>query len=355
MSKKRNHYVPQFLLRRFASRGNRKRHWIWQFRSGADPVEIVTKDAAVSTYFYGQPATGVEDAFADLEGAQASLLREIDAGTDPNDKGRELCSLVWSLAFRTKALRSHFAATAQRGIEQMRQVDEQTVAEAFERNIDKNFDRLLEAELAKYPASHQALIRDAMSAPGTPEAMKEHVLKEVAKSVPQVDGILGKIGALVGKATDSGHVKALVELLAEGKGVPDSFQVPHWSIEQFKPNTVVLGDCAVFAVGPGGDSGALGKFTKNFESLYAPISHDRVLVGRRDTGGRVFCLDEINVASVQCSLQAFFASRSTRMEVELSSQIETGAPILSDDELAQIAKESWSNLGAARSKQDGAE
>ena len=348
MTKKRNHYVPQFLLRRFASRGNRKRRWVWQFRSGARPVEVVTRDAAVSTYFYGQPETGLEDAFADFEGRQGTLLRDLDAGEDPNDRGQELRVFVWSLAFRTRALRSHFADTAERLLEQMKAVDGKTITDAFGREIANNLDHHLDAILAKLSPAQRAHAQQAMRLPGVSDAMKTYALREVAKSVPMVGAVLGQVGGLIQGAAESGHVKGLMKLFAEGKVVPEKFEVPNWTVELFEGNSVVLGDGVVFATGPNGDWGTLGKFTRSYAEVYAPISHDRVLVGKRNKGTQTLGLAEINAASVQLSLDTFFASRRTDTEVNLADQIGTGEPILSNEELARIAGDSWKSVGDPR-------
>jgi len=348
MAKKRNHYVPQFLLRRFASRGGRKQCWVWQFRSGADPIEVVTKDAAVSTYFYGQPETGVEDAFAELEGKQAALLRDLDTGTDPNERAQELRVFVWSLSFRTRALRIQFADTAERAIEQMKAVEDQTIAAAFGREITNNFAHHLDAFLAKLPPAQQAAIRQGLTQPGVSEAVRDYVRGEMGKSVPMVGAILGQLGGVIQDAAESGHVKGLTKLFAEGKAVPEKFDVPHWTVEVFDANSVVLGDAVVFATGPEGDAGTLGKYTQSYAQVYAPFGHDRVLVGTRTKGMPTLGLAAINAASAQLSLDTFFASRRTDAEDELAEQIGTGEPLLSDAELAQIAGDSWNSLGEPR-------
>jgi hypothetical protein len=349
MPRKRNHYVPQFLLRRFASRGNRKRHWVWQFRSGAGPIEVMTKNAAVSTYFYGQPETGVEDAFANLEGKQAALLCDLEAGQDPNERAQELRVFVWSMSFRTRALRIQFADTAVRAIEQMMAADGKTITEAFGREIANNFDHHLDEVLAKLPPAQRALIRKMLAQPGASEAAREHVLGEIEAAVPMVEAMLEQASGGMQDAAESGHVKGLMKAFAEGKQVPDRFEVSHWSIERFDANSVVLGDGVVFAAGPDGDLGALGKFTKDFAAVYAPIGHDRVLVGKREEGTPTLGIDEVNVASVQHSLDTFFASRRTDVEVKLAEEIATGEPILSDEELRRIAGDSWKSLGEPRS------
>lgn len=351
MVKKRNHYVPQFLLRRFAARKVRKRHRLWQFRAGADPVEVVTKNAAVSTYFYGKPATGVEDACSDLEGKQASHLRDLDAGVDPNDLAQELRVLVWSLAFRTRALRSQFAEGVERAIDEMKAVDDQTKTDALGREISNNFDQHLDEVLASLPPRKRATVRQQLDRPGALDALKLHIKGEMSAFPRMVHELLDHVGGAVQSAADSGHIKGLTKLFAEGKGVPANLEVPNWSVAHFDPNTVVLGDGAVFAIGSDGECGTLGRFTGSYSAIYAPIAHDRVLVGRRDGGAPILGFAEINATSVRLSFDTFFASQRTDVEDKLATQIGTGEPLLSDDEFGQIACDSWKSLGGPPSEE----
>lgn len=46
--KKRSHYVPRFLLNRFASRSQNDTRLVWQFSKEKPPIEISTSSAAVS-------------------------------------------------------------------------------------------------------------------------------------------------------------------------------------------------------------------------------------------------------------------------------------------------------------------
>jgi len=343
--KKRNHYIPQFLLRRFASREEHGRHWLWQFRSGKRPVEIVTKDAAVATFFYGQPATGVEDSFAELEGQQAALLRDLDAGTSPDGRSQELERFVWSLAFRTRALRGQFSGVAERGIAQMGVVDDKTITDAFGRAITNNFDRYLDDFLSKLPAGQQLAIKHLLQLPGVSEAVRDHVRREVGMTVPMVRTLLEQAAKVMPNAAESGQIQAFTKFFAEGKAVPDTFKVPIWSIEQFSPKSVVLGDIVLFATGPDANCGAVGRFTKDFVAIYFPISHESVLVGRRDEASPVLGLAGINAASAQLSLDTFFASKRTDMELGLVPQIGSGEPILPEDELRRIVGGAWNSLG----------
>lgn len=106
---RRNHYVPRFLLKRFSSRSQGKKSWIWQVSHEDDPVEISTRDAAVTRDFYGGPSSGVEDAFATAETRFADVLAAIESGDSPQLHQKELREFIWTLVVRTRAFRQQFA------------------------------------------------------------------------------------------------------------------------------------------------------------------------------------------------------------------------------------------------------
>ena len=110
--RKRNHVIPKFLLNRFSSRQNGNKHWIWQIERSGKPKEVSTRDAAVSNYFYGGQETGVEDAFANVEGRFSALLRSLDWGDPPMNHSEDLRLFVWTLAARTQAVRGQVSGMA---------------------------------------------------------------------------------------------------------------------------------------------------------------------------------------------------------------------------------------------------
>lgn len=80
-SKKRNHFVPQFYLRRFASCP--KRINVFNLRRGLSIQNTSLRDQCYKHRFYGDTSE-LEDAFAKIEGHIAPVLRRIDSsGTGP--------------------------------------------------------------------------------------------------------------------------------------------------------------------------------------------------------------------------------------------------------------------------------
>jgi hypothetical protein len=167
---KRNHFIPEFLLNRFCSRQERKKkkttHWIWQIKRSGRAREVMTRKTADSNYFYGGQETGVEDAFAHVEGRFGALLRALDRGEPPGNHSEELRLFVWTLAARTQAVRGKVGGAVNNLFDQMATgiTLDQAQAAVLEQ-LDVQLDRIVEDHLSEVPAQQQAVIRNTLSAP----------------------------------------------------------------------------------------------------------------------------------------------------------------------------------------------
>src|SRR5262249_20840262 len=153
---------------------------------------------------------------------------DLDAGTKPADRSRELLQFVWSLAFRTRALRGQFADAGQRGIARIASVDSKTMERAFEREIASNFDQHLKGIVEKLPPHQRAAAEKLFQSPGMAEAAKQHALRGMANAVPVVAEALKHVAAGIQGAAATGQVQGLTKLFAEGKAVPVALDVPIW-------------------------------------------------------------------------------------------------------------------------------
>jgi hypothetical protein len=71
----RQHILPRFLLKGFASRLDGQEVFTWVFRKGGNIFEANIKNVAVEKHFYTQPAnTSVDDEITELERGFARLL-----------------------------------------------------------------------------------------------------------------------------------------------------------------------------------------------------------------------------------------------------------------------------------------
>ena len=143
MTGRRNHYIPRFLLSRFASRRLGKKSWIGQV-DRTNTREISTKDAAVSHDFYGRPDTGLENALSLLEGRLAASIAALEAGQLTRANDDDLRTLVWNMVFRGKASREQLADTGARVAENLAAPKYRELAlDAMRAMAHANLDELL--------------------------------------------------------------------------------------------------------------------------------------------------------------------------------------------------------------------
>ncbi len=151
-ARRRNHFVPRFLINRFASRWKGDTAWVWQHSRDADPIEISTRDAGVSRDFYGGSESPVEDGFAQIESQFGSLLASLDRGEEGALSSEDLRRLTWSTAVRTRALRLQMISTAQGMMDQLEMaLSTPEAARYMTQEAKANFGSLVKGALKDRP------------------------------------------------------------------------------------------------------------------------------------------------------------------------------------------------------------
>ncbi len=81
---KKHHFLPQFLLRGFASRTKGDEAWVWEFRRGLAPAERPTNEVGGARYFHGDPdLTDLEYKMGDVESEYAPVIIHYRAKPPP--------------------------------------------------------------------------------------------------------------------------------------------------------------------------------------------------------------------------------------------------------------------------------
>lgn len=241
--KRRNHFIPRFLLNRFASRIEGKKYWVWQVSPSDPPIEISTRDAAVAPRFYGNPESGIEDAFASVETRFGQTLIAIDAGESPQGHSEDLRQYVWTLAVRTRALREQFIALTDRFlIEFAESAHSQKARLVLARQLESAVDEQINGMFSKVPFPQNNAAKKLFRR----LAIKQAAALDPARMLTEFVNILRQQDVL-GKAGSGGHLRALATLLKSGN-TPDSVNPSHWQVMSAPPGSFVLGDACVFAI-----------------------------------------------------------------------------------------------------------
>jgi hypothetical protein len=147
MAAKNQHYLPQFLLRQFASRVEGDQAYVHAFRRGTDPHETNTRNVGSEGYFYSRErSTEVERRIGDHEQDHARLVARLnDSGVVSPDDSPRCASLVAQLMVRTRHMREGITEALVEGVRE-------TLGLALNsRELERQALEMVKAELKKLP------------------------------------------------------------------------------------------------------------------------------------------------------------------------------------------------------------
>lgn len=342
--KKRNHFVPRWLLRRFACADSKDRDQIWLFRTTGKPFRTHINNAGSGNYFYGDPANGLEDLLAKIDDRDSGVLAAIERATDLTPHAEAICRMVRLLSIRTRSLREKFTDT---GKDVLAMLEESTNDPEAEQLLRAHLSSSFEAEFEKTWANQPALVRRMLS--------KDQARALARAELEQTDlrataaRVLGEVRDKVpwDEAAERGHVNGLLQLLrqAEVEPVPDGWRRLAWQVVRMPAPTLVLGDCAVFAVRGGLPEIIAGADAVHEPSgLCMPIAPDALLVGV--VPGQCFPNEAgaINDASVSHSFDSFFAPAVTDDTRSLIGRLGAVRGVLPPEDMREIGRPAWRDL-----------
>jgi len=109
MSGKRHHYLPQFLLKGFASRINRKKVYTRVFKKNKDPYETNIENVGIEKYFYTRENTSADNIITSVENNYSLLindLRKLSSGIKLEPKA--ISEFIAHLIIRINHIRTTF-------------------------------------------------------------------------------------------------------------------------------------------------------------------------------------------------------------------------------------------------------
>lgn len=348
MAKRRQHYVPRFLLNRFASRVEGDRRFVWQFARERPPLEVSTRDVGVASNFYGSSATGLEDSLATAESDHAKVLRRIDQGDSPEIYAEQLRDLMWTLSVRTRAMRHRLAEFGNIALKALAStLDSESAERAIKQEASRQFDDRLEAWLLGLPSRYRERATELLADRRRRLALKQRLLGEL-EAANLANGMATALSIAAGMADFSdaaakGQIRGVTGIL-EKRASPARFAPAHWAVIRKPAGTYILGDACVFARDADGKLGNLITIGAAWKRAYLPISDSAMLVASMSASEADLTDDQINSASVEHSWDSFFASQHTQVEVERSSRIRAGEPLLSINEIMDMARDAWKGL-----------
>lgn len=334
MAGKRQHILPQFLLKGFASRKSDDEVFAWMCRRGSSPIEANIKNIAVERFFYGDPTTDSADAaVTSVEGEYALLLDDLRRGPVGPVQDVRLPGLLTHLMVRTKSLREAFRESASFLVAslQLHFTDPKLLDALLLRR-----PKWLDAQLAKqFPGEWSRLSR--------PDRYR---FRERAKPL-LADRLRARWDELQGQASagfarvlrdlaaaiKEGHNAALAKTPSPGL-IAQRFQQYSWVVLQ-TPKSLILGDTGALVRRDDRSWGAFDGGSSLVRHVFLPFATNRLLIGG-SAPIETPDIGQINEAAARCSYELIVASHHDGTVEALHGLIGEDARILEPEEVEQL-------------------
>jgi hypothetical protein len=329
MSGRKQHHIPQSVLRGFEtpSKGRTKKVWVF---SKERKFKSPTADVAAERHFYSELSNDgsrtLDDLITDYEqsfGAQLTRLRRLSVG-DVADSFTA-AEVVAHLTIRNAHLRRSFVGGArllaeratevfcnESNLRAMLGVDGRQFPDSIAVKIDEHL-----ASDPRYAAT--GLPRDLLHKIGF-MVMKENFGRFVANHLPYMKLALDQFAEQAPEHLRIGHNKALAQGLA-----PDvrtaALSALHWSVRAAPQSGAILPDCVALGIeGDGRPQPLIMADLDKVSLVFIPLTPDRVLVGSR-AGVASPKLAEFNSHAAMCSHDFFVSSRDGADRDELMAVV----------------------------------
>lgn len=301
-----SHFIPQLLLKGFASREEGDETYVYVFREKARSYESNTKNVGTQRNFYGDPL--IEEPLGKWEGQFGNLVKRLrDGGCNPNDKPL-IDRFVAQTLVRTRHFRDGLHAIGTTVLEKgfreflapertpllLRKLEDDILNEPevikllglAPPELQRDFEELIRQKL-RHPATHNLLRQLILKT--LPDIDTEHSVQTAQRRVLEDDQNLDR------RIRDLKHIA--------------------WDVDRYPPNSLVLGDMGPLVKGD--DSPAWGRVLHGApQVVWFPLSHSCLLRGQVGIFTNTVPSEEVNLVSVENSIEFFVSSQRTNREEE---------------------------------------
>lgn len=332
MAGKKQHYIPQALLRGFLinEKGNDRQTRV--YKKGQAPYPSSVGDIAATRYFYSDPSSGpsksLDDRITDYENRLGPLLKELRTADDGHLVDPIVAAeVVAHLSIRGAYLREIFSFGVHKLIDgaSTRLKDEELARSMF--GVDEHAE---ESQLTSAIDEQLSAVKDHLP-DGLPvpllRRMLLHFVREefgniYGKTLPSIQEALENLVSGIPSAIRDGHGNALSSGLVPDKRVADLATLS-WRVYQ-TGESLLLPDCVAISIDTDGATAqpyALGD-VERIDSIMLPLSSNRLLIGRSadspadEDPGRDF-----NLHAAGCSTVFFVSAERSDELLALSETI----------------------------------
>ena len=329
MSAKGNHFLPQFLLRGFASRNSRTECYCWYFRRDTKACEANIKGIGQQRHFHGNPReTNLEVLIAERESVYAPLVQSLQKGEIKERDKALIDELVAHLMIRGRNLRQGLLKATDDLLTAM--VRHFTNPENHASRNDRIF------EYVKKDPRFSAILASI------PIEAREVFIKQFRtemEELPIEDGMRQVFAFLqqsLPESTSQAHIKTLSKDFAPRKQV-EKMQHLIWKTRR-SSETLILGDVGVlFREIETGEFKHPILAPQRPVQVFLPVSHEFVLVGEEAENSEIDT-EQLNRAQAALSREFFVSSIRTEKELTYERLLGSRADLVSKDEISELLR-----------------
>jgi len=343
MAGERQHYIPRFLLKGFASRTISQKVFIWYFRKGENPIEVSIRDIALEKSFYGESGKGsLDETITENEKDYSRVIAQVREEGYISQKDLDiLTEFVFNLVIRTRNIRKVLTEAFGEGIK------------IFSRNISNPHTaaRLLKNYRKENKKEFRNQIRIGVRKslgyrnPKVEELAiwrMEETFEKIGSLGPIYSTMLNKYLSQLQQEGEKAHKEALTRTYQREESSKRLAEYRRLirSVKRFEPNVFILGDIGVVQFNFKTKEFHSSIFNKMDEgALLLPIAHDTLLVGTPHESLTLPSPDNINTSISELSMDFFVASSNSEQEKAYSERIGTRATLVDDKIASELERE----------------
>lgn len=319
MAGRKQHHIPQSLLRGFGKKGSGKSILVTVYNRDGRIFITSTTGVAAKRDFYSEPSAGttLDDKITDFEQTLGPILdglREhpLGAPVEPNIAAE----FVSHLTIRPAHLRDSFASATSdlldKAEERFTNVD--WLREQLGLDEDKPSGIVLDEFEKLYETYRPQLLAIGITKEDFVERLfpiaKLLFVQNAPQGIAELQSVLGALQPKLGSMVEAGHRNALHQTLTPEPRV-SALEDLSWTVQESPKTALVLPDCV--ALGQTDEGWApLVHSSNNLSAVILPIESRRALVG---APSNLSLPPAINAISAQCSWD-FFVARDELPEYE---------------------------------------
>ncbi|MEQ9135773.1 MAG: DUF4238 domain-containing protein [Thalassobaculum sp.] len=329
MAGRKQHHIPQVLLRGFAQDGGGKNQRVAVYHRERGIYEPATLGVAAERDFYSSPTGGDEETLDDkitaYESRITSFLDKIRACDTKIVDALEAAEAVTHLSIRPAYIREVFSEMTARLFQQIEDshdfTDTWKLLQLDRLTPGKEMMKTLEEQYAEY--ADRTTLPKRKFIQTLYDGIKDHFQRNDVPSMrPLVELLIAHLNQGREKLIRDSHNRALNDSLAPEPRV-QTLKKLRWEVRKLAAGALVLPDCVAVAENENGRVSPLfmpgGGETV---TVWMPVSHDRLLVGRRYSPARID-VTKLNRALAGCSWEQFVGQQRAEELEQLIPRIGT--------------------------------